>query len=402
LKILTFSTLYPHAGRLSHGIFVETRLRHLVASGEVQSRVVAPVPWFPSRHPRFGEYAAHAAAPRQECRHGIQILHPRYPVLPKIGMTVAPILLALSLKTVFERVLEQYPFDLIDAHYFYPDGVAAILLGRRFGKPVVITARGTDVNLIPQYRLPRAMIRRAAGQAAAIIAVADALKRDLVQIGVPGERIEVLRNGVDLKLFRPIEREPVRRKLGMRRMTLLSVGHLIPRKGHDLVIQALQRLAETDLIVIGDGPEREALEALAMELGVRDRVRFVGALVQEELRNYYGAADALVLASSREGWANVLLESMACGTPVVASNIGGTPEVVSAPEGGMLMTERTANGIVQAVQRLFACHPDRSATRRYAERFSWEATTAGQMELFARILRVQAAGSLKNGLSTGI
>jgi teichuronic acid biosynthesis glycosyltransferase TuaC len=139
-----------------------------------------------------------------------------------------------------------------------------------------------------------------------------------------------------------------------------------------------------------------------MELGVRDRVRFVGALVQEELRNYYGAADALVLASSREGWANVLLESMACGTPVVASNIGGTPEVVSAPEGGMLMTERTANGIVQAVQRLFACHPDRSATRRYAERFSWEATTAGQMELFARILRVQAAGSLKNGLSTGI
>jgi glycosyltransferase involved in cell wall biosynthesis len=402
MKILTFSTLYPHAARPRHGIFVETRLRHLLSSGQVQSRVVAPVPWFPSRHPRFGEYAAHAAAPREEWRHGIQVLHPRYPVLPKIGMTLAPFLLALSVKPLFERVLAEYDFDLIDAHYFYPDGVAAILLGKRFGKPVVITARGTDLNLIPQYRLPRLMVRGAARQAAGVIAVARALKSDLVNLGVSAERIEVLRNGVDLELFRPIERGVARRRLGIHRTTLLSVGHLIPRKGHDLVIQALARLPETDLMVIGDGPEREALEALAMRVGVRDRVTFVNALAQEELRNYYGAADALVLASSREGWANVLLESMACGTPVVASNISGNPEVVSAPEGGVLMTERTPEGVAQAVQRLFAGRLDRAATRRYAERFSWDATTAGQVELFARILRDEAATSMKSGLTTGI
>jgi len=386
MKILTFSTRFPSAARPSHGIFVETRLRHLVASGRVESRVVAPVPWFPSRNARFGEYAKHASAPREELRHGIQVFHPRYPLLPKIGMTLTPFLLAWAVRPVIERILHGFAFDLIDAHYFYPDGVAAILLGRHFGKPVVITARGTDVNLIPRYRLPRAMIRWAAARAAGMITVARALKDDLVRVGVPAERIEVLRNGVDLQQFRPIDREAERRKLGLTRTTLLSVGHLVPRKAHDLVIQALRRLPDMDVIIIGEGPERAALEAQAQEAGVADRVRFAGVLAQEDLRHHYGAADALVLASSREGWANVLLESMACGTPVVASSIGGTPEVVAAPEAGVLMAARTPEALADAVRRLFAHYPDRGATRRYAEQFSWDATTAGQLELFGRIL----------------
>lgn len=386
MKILTFSTLYPHAARPSHGIFVETRLRHLLASGKVESRVVAPVPWFPSDNARFGEYAIHARAPREEQRHGIQVLHPRYPLLPKIGMTISPFLLARAVRPLIERILRGYPFDLIDAHYFYPDGVAAAMIGRRLGKPVVITARGTDVNLIPRYRLPRVMIRWAARRAAGMITVARALKDDLVRIGVPGERIEVLRNGVDLQLFRPVERETARARLGFSRLTLLSVGHLIPRKAHDLVIRALRSLPEMHLIVIGDGPEREALSALARDSEVGDRVRFVGAVPQDELRNYYGAADALILASSREGWANVLLESMACGTPVVASRAGGSPEVVSAPEAGVLMAERTPEAVIEGVRRLFARKPDRAATRRYAEQFSWEETTRGQLQLFERVI----------------
>ncbi len=387
MRILTFSTLYPHAARPNHGIFVETRLRHLLASGKVESKVVAPVPWFPSSNPRFGEYAVFAKAPREERRHGIDIIHPRYLTVPKLGMSVAPLLLAAGVYSAVKNIIQNgYDFEIIDAHYFYPDGVAAILLGRHFGKPVVITARGTDVNLIPRYRLPRAMIRWAARHAAGIITVARALKDDLVGVGVPAGRIEVLRNGVDLQLFRPIEREAGRRSLGISRTTLLSVGHLIPRKGHDLVIQGLRWLPELDLIVIGDGPEREALGALARESGAADRVRFVGSLAQEELRNYFGAADALVLASSREGWANVLLESMACGTPVVASNIGGTPEVVSAPEAGVLMAERTPEAVAEAVQRLLARNPDRGATRRYAEKFSWEETTRGQLQLFERVV----------------
>jgi len=377
MKILTFSTLFPNAAQPRHGIFVETQLRQLLAGGRAESIVVAPVPWFPSRHPRFGTYAVHASAPREEQRHGIRVLHPRYLVLPKIGMSLAPFLLAQSVKPVIERVLTQFPFDLIDAHYFYPDGVAAVLLGKRFGKPVVISALGTDVNLIPRYRLPRQMILWAAKHAAGMITVARALKDRLVALGVPAGRIEVLRNGVDLQLFRPVDREGWRRRLGFSRTTLLSVGNLVPLKGHDLAIRALRLLPEIDLVIVGDGPERAAL----------------GALAQEDLRHYFGAADALVLASSREGWANVLLESMACGTPVVASNVGGTPEVVSAPEAGVLMADRTPQALANAARGLFASYPDRGATRRYAEGFSWDATTAGHLRLFSRILSAPGASA---------
>ena len=391
MKILTFTTLYPHAARPGHGIFVETRLRNLLASGQVESKVVAPVPWFPSSNPRFGKYAVLAGVPQEERRFGIDVMHPRYVTVPRLGMSMAPFLLAAGAYPAVKSIIGRgYNFDLIDAHYFYPDGVAAVLLGRHFSKPVVITARGTDVNLIPRYRLPRVMIRWAARHAAGLITVARALKDELVGMGVPAERIEVLRNGVDLQDFRPIEREGWRRRLGFRRPTLLSVGNLVPLKGHDLVIPALRRLPDMDVIIIGDGPERAALGALAQGSGVGDRVRFAGALAQQELRNYYGAADALVLASSREGWANVLLESMACGTPVVASSIGGTPEVVAAPEAGVLMAERTPEALADAVRRLFEHYPDRGATRRYAEQFSWDATTAGQLELFSRILSTGA------------
>ncbi|HEX9173229.1 MAG TPA: glycosyltransferase family 4 protein, partial [Telluria sp.] len=147
MKILTFSTLFPNSEKPGHGIFVETRLRHLVASGQVEARVVAPVPWFPSAHPRFGQYARQARVPRAELRHGIAVSHPRYPVLPKIGMNVAPLLLAQAVKPAIARLLDEgFDFDLIDAHYFYPDGVAAAMLARHFNKPLVITARGSDIT----------------------------------------------------------------------------------------------------------------------------------------------------------------------------------------------------------------------------------------------------------------
>jgi glycosyltransferase involved in cell wall biosynthesis len=386
MKVLTFSTLYPNAARPGHGTFVETQLRQMLATGRMESMVVAPVPWFPSASPRFGEYAVHARAPREAQRHGIRILHPRFLVLPKIGMALAPFLLAQSVRPTIERVLADYQFDLIDAHYFYPDGVAAVMLGRRLGKPVVISALGTDVNLFPHYRLPRRMILWAARNAAGIITVARALKDSLVELGVPEGRIDVLRNGVDLQLFRPVDREDWRRRLGFRRTTLLSVGNLIPIKGHDLAIRALPLLPDMSLVIVGNGPERAALGALAQELNLDDRVTFAPVMAQEDLRHYFGAADALVLPSSREGWANVLLESMACGTPVIASRVGGTPEVVTAPEAGVMMAERTPEALADAARGLFLNYPDRGATRRYAEGFSWDATTEGHLDLFNRIL----------------
>ncbi len=388
MRVLTFSTLYPNVAQPSHGIFVENRLRHLVASAQVQSRVIAPVPWFPFSHARFGDYARYAKVPKEEQRHGIVITHPRYPLIPKIGMSLTPWLMAQAFLAELKGGKNSDDFDLIDAHYFYPDGVAAAIVAKRLNKPLVITARGTDLNLIPQYYAPRKMILWAARQAAGLITVCQALKDVLVDLGVAAERVTVLRNGVDLAQFHPPkEREELRRQLGLTGTILLSVGHLIERKGHDLAIRALADLPNTRLLIAGEGPERDSLTSIVNERGLSHRVQFLGAVSQERLRDYYGAADILILGSSREGWANVLLESMACGTPVVASNVWGTPEVVAAPEAGVLMASRTPEALAQAVAGLLQAYPDRSATRRYAERFSWDATTQGQLDLFSKILK---------------
>lgn len=387
LRILTFTTLYPNAAQPTHGVFVENRIRHLHLSGSAEIRIVAPVPYFPSKSERFGAYAQFAQAPKVEDRHGLHIDHPRYLLLPKISMLAAPFSLYAAGKRMFAQIQrEGYDFDLIDAHYLYPDGIAAMLLGRTFRRPVVITARGTDVNLIPRYRLPRRMILWAARNAAALITVSAALKDALVELGVSPEKVHVLRNGVDLKLFSPQDRAVARAAFGAKRLTLLSVGHLIKRKGHDLIIEALPMLPDCDLLIAGDGEEREALAALVARLGLENRVTFLGRLAHENLPQAYSAADILVLASDREGWPNVLLEAMACGTPAVASRVWGNPEVVASPDAGELFDERRPEAIAAAVTRLLARNPSREATRRYAEYFSWDATTQGQLELFNKVI----------------
>jgi len=387
VRLLTFSTLYPSSVRPGHGIFVESRLRHLVASGSAQSVVVAPVPWFPSSRPWFGKYGIFARTPRREVHRGIEVLHPRYPLLPKIGMSTAPFLLARAcLSTLRNLIDEGYNFDVIDAHYFYPAGVAAALLGRQLGKPVVITARGSDITLIARHAVPRRLIIWAARKAAAVIAVSGALGRSLEGLGIEAGKVTTLRNGVDLEAFRPLDRKAERAHLGINGTLLLSVGNLFELKGHDLVIRALEQLTDAALIVIGDGPERGRLQSLARETGVAPRVRFMGAIPQVELPRYYSAADALVLASSREGWPNVLLEAMACGTPVVATRVGGIPEIVTSAAAGAQFEPRTVEALVSATRQLLASPPAREDTRRHAERFSWEETTRGQLALFQRIV----------------
>lgn len=388
LRLLTFSTLFPNAVRPNHGVFVENRLRHLVASGEAVSTVLAPVPWFPSSDRRFGEWAAHAAVPREETRHGLRVLHPRFPVIPKVGMSAAPWLLYRAVRPVLRRLLAGGArFDAIDAHYLYPDGVAAVWLGQRFGLPVVMTARGTDVSLIPNYAIPRRLILQAVADAAAVITVSSALRDALLDLGAPSNKVTVLRNGVDTALFRPPEdREAIRRELGLNGPSLVSVGGLIERKGHHRTIEAMQALPGTTLLIAGEGPERTRLAALIDRLELRDRVRLLGSVPHADLPAIYGAADASVLASSREGWANVLLESMACGTPVVASNIWGNPEVVQTRDAGLIAPQNTPAGIAATVRLLFDPLPARAATRTYAEAFSWDETTAGQLALFRRVV----------------
>ncbi len=388
IKTLLLSTLYPSSARPIHGIFVETRLRELLKSGRVETQVVAPVPWFPFTHSRFGEYARMAATPKVEHRNGVTVHHPRYALPPKVGQNIAPFVLAAGALPTLRRLLrEGFDFDLIDAHFWYPDGVAASLLSRMLGKPFVCTARGSDITLYRHYAWPRRLLGEALRNAAANIGVCTDLVEQMVALGAEPSRSLTIRNGVDLQRFSPVDRFAARRQLGLEPegLVLLSVGHLIERKGHHLAIELLVSQPQAMLLVVGSGGMRPELEALAQSLGVASRVRFEGQQPNDLLKSYYSAADVLILASSFEGWANVLLEAMACGTPVVATRVNGTPEVVTQPVAGRMADVRDAHHLSLALQDLLAHYPDRNAVRKYAEGFSWEETTRLQCELFERV-----------------
>ena len=251
-----------------------------------------------------------------------------------------------------------------------------------------MTARGTDLNLIPEYPFPRKLILKTASAASGSIGVCKALIDSLEQLGADPVKLHTLRNGVDLERFTPEPRELARQRLGLQTQGpyLLSVGHLIERKGHHIAIEALVALPGVTLLIAGSGPEERALKSLASRLGVSDRVHWAGVVPQTELKWWYSAADVLTLCSSREGWANVLLEAMACGTPVIATDIWGTSEVVSTEAAGRLMARRDARALADAWHDLMSAMPARAATRQYAEGFSWNATTQGQLQLFESVV----------------
>jgi teichuronic acid biosynthesis glycosyltransferase TuaC len=318
-------------------------------------------------------------------------------------MSSAPLaLFAAVLPLLRRQILNGLDFDLVDSHYFYPDGVAAVLLGRALGKPVVVTARGDDLDLIATYAIPRLWIQWAAKHAAGLIAVSNGLKRRLEKLGTPAHRINMLRNGVDLTTFRPCDRHAERHALGFTRPTLLAVGNLVPKKRHALVVEALGSLPGVDLAIVGDGPERPRIEALAGRLGVSDRVRFLGAKPQEALPAIYSAADLLVHPSLREGWPNVLLESMACGTAVVVAPFDGVSDIVAGPHAGRILRQATPDCLAETVHDLLASPPARADTRRYAEGFDWQNTTSGQVELFESICSrsyIRPGASAKSSVS---
>lgn len=393
IHLLTFSSLYPNAAQPRRGVFVEERLRHLTATGAVSATVVAPVPWFPFRHPRFGAYATYAKVPRREERYGIQILHPRYPVIPKVGMSIAPLLMYRALLPVLRKLRASgTDFDLIDAQYFYPDGVAAARLGAALGKPVVITARGSDVTWLPRYRLPRRQIQQAARNAAALITVSQALKDTVATLGVDLDKVTVLRNGVDLDRFASRDRAATREKLGLTGPVWLTVGNLVELKGVHIAIAALARVPDATLLIAGDGPEGHNLRDLVTQLGLHERVRFLGVIPHAGLCQYYNAADALIQASSREGMPNVVLESMACGTPVVAAPFAGARELLGTLEAGEIAAERNAEAIADAWLRLRARAPTRAATRGVATQLGWQPVVDAQCALYARVMSVAAGG----------
>ncbi|MEO0617259.1 MAG: glycosyltransferase [Pseudomonadota bacterium] len=399
MKILVFSSLFPNAAQPTKGVFVQARLRQLLDSSDIEATVVAPVPWFPFKSKRFGEYGEFARAPREETQYDFRVLHPRYPVIPKVGMSIAPLLMARAVMPSIRRLHAAQRFDLVDAHYVYPDGVAATAIARELGLPNTMTARGTDITLIPSYASPRRQILRAAAQCGAIISVCEALKRDMTALGVDAGKITVLRNGVDLEFFKPDDTR--QRSRGAGRNRLVSVGYLIERKRHHLAIDALAELPDCDLRIAGTGPLRGELEARARALGVADRVEFLGQQSQQQLVELYNDADCMLLMSSREGMANVILESLACGTPVVATNVGGADEVLTAPVAGQLADDTSAASVAARVREVLDAEHARGSVRAFAEQFSWQATSAGQLSIFNRLVAGEGAaiGSTDPGVA---
>ncbi|MBK1670153.1 hypothetical protein CKO28_19130 [Rhodovibrio sodomensis] len=387
LRTLTVTSLFPNRAQPRHGIFTEHRLKHLVSTKRVETDIVAPLPWAPKLLARTKRYGIYTHVPRCERRDPFSVRYLRYLTIPLFGMTLSPLTMAASLYLYIRRNIKTGHFDVIDSYYIFPDGVASAIVARLLRKPYVLTGYGTDINLIPDYALPRRMILWACKHAAAITVVCQALKDQLVRIGVDESKIKVVLHGVDLERFQPpSSRKETQKTIGIKRPTLLSVGHLIERKGHHIVLEAMTTLPEFDLLVIGDGEMEDALKEQAQRLGVDARVRFLGHISQEKLPAYFQAADALVLASSREGIANVLLESMACGTPVVATDVWGSKELVTSDVCGRLAPDRTAASIAQSVRDLFENYPERTHVRAHAEHYRWENTAKTHAEILENVL----------------
>ncbi|MEX2123360.1 MAG: glycosyltransferase [Woeseia sp.] len=380
---MTFTNLFPGGDMPRHGIFVEERLRHLVATGELEARVIALRP----ARPGFADARHKSKEKRTEVRNGITVDYQTVPTLRMVSNWIDPWTWAAAAEPAVRNALRQSATpSILDAHFLYPDGVAAVILGRRLGLPVVLSARGSDVNVKCLNPVMKRWVQWAAARSAAIITVSQALATRIAELEIEPPILEVIPNGVDLEKFRPRDKEQSRGRFGVAGRLIASVGHLVPDKGHQFAVEALAQLPETNLLIVGEGPQKSYLQSQARKLGVSERVHFPGLLPHADMPYLYSAADALVLASAREGMPNVVLESLACGTRVVATDVGGIREIVRSDEAGALITDRSAKGLLEGLARVEATPMPAQATREYAVQFGWQNIIGNQISLYQTVL----------------
>ena len=383
MRLITFTNLYPSQDMPRHGIFVEERLRHLVATGGIDARVVALRP----AQPVFGRAQRRSEKRTMEVRAGITVDYQRVPTLPWVSNWVDPWTWAAAAEPVLREIIRQSDAPaILDAHFLYPDGVAAAILGRRLGAPVVLSARGSDVNVKCLNPIMKRWVRWAAARCAAIITVSEALASKLQELGIDPPILEVIPNGVDLEKFRPHDKKQSRARFGIKGKLIASVGHLVPNKGHEFAVEALVQLPDTSLLIAGDGPQKAFLQSHAKRLGVDERVHFSGVLPHGEMPYLYSAADVLVLMSGNEGMPNVVLESLACGTRVIATDVGGIREIVRSREAGALIADRSADGLLKGLAGVNATATTTEATRQYARQFCWQNIVGKQIALYRTAL----------------
>ena len=386
LRVLSISTLFPCPARPNFGIFVGRQMAALAARG-VELTMLNPLgipPWPLSRRE---PYAALLAMGERSRFGQIEVHHPRFTVFPMVGADSNPGRIARAVLPMAKRLHAEMPFDVVDAQFFFPDGPAAAIVARELGLPLSIKARGADIHYWGARPRARAQMLAAARQAAGLLAVSQALREDMIALGMPGEQITVHYTGLDHARFHPRDRAAARVGLPLPAdgPLLVTVGALIARKGQRVVVEALAALPGARLAVAGKGEDEGALRALAERLGVADRVHFLGQIPHDDLPTLYAAADVMVLPSASEGLANAWVEALACGAPIVIPAIGGAAEVVSGPAAGRLAA-RDAGAIAQAVRAILAAPPVQAETAACAARFSWERNAEALEAHYRRIV----------------
>jgi teichuronic acid biosynthesis glycosyltransferase TuaC len=389
MHILTVTSLFPNARQPMHGLFIRARMEDFTRRYGHRWTVIAPVPWFPRLPFKTSDlYDRYARVPAFEDGRGYPVHHPRFLVIPKLGLRRQGASMARCVRKLVREIHARDPIDLIDGHYVYPDGNAALAAGALTGAPVVLSARGTDLNLYPSLPGLREPIAASLAACRHLICVCSDLKTVALGLGMEDKKVSVIGNGVDTAKFRPGDQAAARRELGLpaEGRVILSVGHLVERKGFHILLRAFAALPERGdlrLAIAGDGEMRKALPKLAAELGIADRCVFPGGVPNESLPRWYAAADLFVMASSREGWPNAVCEALACGLPVVATKVWGIPEIITGPHLGELAQERTPDGLRAALEKALARDWDRTAIAAHGMRRTWAQVSEQMLPVFA-------------------
>jgi glycosyltransferase involved in cell wall biosynthesis len=378
--VVVLSSLFPSAVQPGAGLFIRERMFRV--GRRLPVAVVAPSPWFPLQgllrrlKPGF-----RPGAPPREAQQGNDVWFPRFLSLPGVLKRLDGWFMALGAWPRLKALQRAGRLHVLDAHFGYPDGFAATLLGRWLKLPVTITMRGTESRHAQDPAL-RPLLTRALQRADRVFAVSDSLRQVALGLGVPPERVRVVGNGVDLERFTPVDRTQARAALGLPESApvLVSVGGLCERKGFHRVIACLPALhaqgTPAHLLVVG-GPSPEGdmtaeLQAQVQALGLSQHVHFTGPVPPSDLHRVLSAADVFVLATRNEGWANVFLEAMACGLPVITTAVGGNAEVVCRPELGTLVPFGDAAALTAAMQAALGHAWDPVVIRQYAQANTWD------------------------------
>ena len=389
MRILTLTNLYPNPYQPHRAAFNRNQLRLLGERHPI--RIIAPIAWTDELASRW-RGGAPLPAGRRARLDGLDIEHPRYLFTPKVLRRTYGRSYRASVLPAFSRALDEFRPEIIFAPWAYPDGWAAVELGHRVRLPVVVKVHGSDILLLGRHPSRAGPTADALRRADAVIAVSADLSGRIIGLGADPARVRIIYDGVDRGRFSPGSKRDARARLGLDADTpiVLSVGNLVTVKGQDVLIDACARLAREgvrfDCCLIGRGPLRPALERQAARLGLGDRFRMLGALPQDDLPDWYRAADVFALPSHSEGVPNVLLEASACGTPFVASRVGGIPEIDRVGS-CHLVPPGDASTLADALARFL---DDRISTARVPEAVRDVSETVEEMEqLFEEVLEAR-------------